>query len=61
MKIVRKTTWRDKREEILGEERATVVPSPLSYYVIVVRTVKTVTLTALESTALVLVTERLVE
>jgi hypothetical protein len=25
MKIVRKTTWRDKREEILGEERATVV------------------------------------
>jgi hypothetical protein len=25
MKIIRKTTWRDKREEIAGEERATLL------------------------------------
>jgi hypothetical protein len=29
MKIIRKTIWRDKREEILGEERATVLASQL--------------------------------
>jgi hypothetical protein len=27
MKIIRKTTWRDKREEIAGEERATLAAS----------------------------------
>jgi hypothetical protein len=30
MKIIRKTTWRDKREEIAGEERATLLASSLA-------------------------------
>jgi hypothetical protein len=28
MEIVKGETWRDKREEILGEERATLVARP---------------------------------